>query len=112
MVLCKLYLLAGNHGECGENKRNMLEINFEMNVIEMYTIFFIVMMRNWNLGTTSTSKVESLVGNTLWTTYIETWSGRFARKASAQQVCCSSYYFIARHKKFKTVILEIHEQNF
>jgi len=60
----------------------------------MYTIFLVVMMRNWNLGTTSTSKVESLVGNTLWMTYIETWSGRFDQKASAQQVHCSSYYLL------------------
>ena len=72
----------------------MLEINFEMNAIKMCTIFLVVMMRNWHLGTTSTSEVESLVGNTLWTTYIETWSGRFARKASAQQVHSSSYYLL------------------
>jgi hypothetical protein len=68
----------------------MLEINLEVNVIQCIQFFFIVMMRNWDLGTTSTSKVESLVGNTLWMTYIETSSGRFARKASAQQVHFSS----------------------
>ena len=60
----------------------------------MYTIFLVVMMKNWNLGTTSTSKVESLVGNTHWMTYIEIWSGRFDQKASAQQVHFSLYYLL------------------
>lgn len=91
----------------------MLKINFEMNVTEMHTIFLVVMMRNWNLGTTSILKVESLVGNTLWMTHIETWSGGFDRKASAQQVHCSSYYLLQDAVQLlQNIILEIHEQNF
>jgi hypothetical protein len=46
-------------------------------------------------------------------THIETWSGGFDRKASAQQVHCSSYYLLQDAVQLlQNIILEIHEQNF
>lgn len=70
----------------------MMEIDFEMDVMQVYTIYFLVMMRSWNLGITSTSEVANLVGNILWTICTETWSGGLAQKASAQRVHAIIYF--------------------
>jgi hypothetical protein len=77
----------------------MMEIDFEMDAMQVYTIYFVVMMRSWDLGTTSTSEVASLVGNILWTICIETWSGGLVQKASAQQVLVHSIIYFTYSKK-------------